>query len=292
MKLSVILPSNKSNTAIIRSLDSLIDRGLDGVEYLINLDNVSEKVFDLIVNKNYPNIKIFKTSGTLSEVLNYLVDNSVGEYIARADDDDIYLPGRLRFQINYLDTRRDIDVVGAGMYMQKDDKLQGLKLYPPTHAQICYASLFECHTFAHPLVMGKRSFFSDLKYKNVEAEDFNLWVRGICSGHKYANLEIPLMIYSLPNYNPEKERLMMESVNVSISKLLIRYYKICPERIDLFLNLFSQRNRHLKNNFILKEEDISYFVGQLNSFGHGINELNEVIKRYAPELGHYFGENL
>lgn len=40
MKLSVILPSNKSNTAILRSLDSLVDRGLDDVEYLINLDNV------------------------------------------------------------------------------------------------------------------------------------------------------------------------------------------------------------------------------------------------------------
>ena len=292
MKLSVIMPSNSSSGLIIRALDSLIDLGLESVEYLISLDNVSDEIHLLIDEKKNPNIKVFYDTGTLSHVLNLLVERSSGEYIARADDDDIYLPGRLRLQLNYLESRKDVDVVGAGMYLSKDDLICGLKLYPCTHEEICFASLFECNTFPHPLVMGKKSFFSDLKYEHLDAEDYNLWIRGICKGYKYSNLEIPLMIYSLPNYSLVKENAMKQSVNNSITMLLQDYYKIRAESLNLFLNFFSERNRHFNKSCILSQDDFEYFFLQLSSLGMGRNNFMSIIQRYAPDLTTYCKEFL
>lgn len=284
MKLSVIMPSNKSSENIIRALDSLNFENTDDIEYLINLDKVDKKIEQLIADKKYPNLKIYNDSGSLADILNLLIERSQGEYIARADDDDIYIPNRLAIQLNYLQARKDIDVVGAGMYLFQENNIIGLKLYPPTHDQICIASLFECHTFAHPVVMGRRGFFIDLKYRNVDAEDFDLWVRGICCGYKYSNLEIPLLIYSMPNYSKNRKEEMEKSVNRSITQLLNLYFNVEIEKTDHFLSILSERSRTAESLTTFKKEDLNYLLMKIMSKGLGKNDFFETVRRYADAL--------
>lgn len=280
---SVILPSNKSSNKIVDSLLSLVDESLDGVEYLVNLDNVSGSVRDQILNLGIPSLKITTHSGSLAEVLNILVASATGEYIARADDDDLYSRGRLISQVEYLEYRKDIHVVGAAMHVRSQDKLVGKQLYPATHDEICLASLFANNAFAHPVVMARASFFKTQHYRNLPAEDFDLWARGMIGGFRYANLEVPLFTYTLPSYSASRMRAMSECVVQTVHGILSDFFLI-KGRLALELTSIFCSNVRCDLPLETQQELLGIFLGRIAEIGFGKNALLSVSARYSPKV--------
>jgi len=279
---SVILPSNKNSYGIVNSLRSLIDDRVDGVEYLVNLDNVSSEVRDQILDLGIGSLKISTHTGSLAETLNVLISSASGEYIARADDDDVYSRGRLKLQVEYLKYRKDVDVVGAAMHTSNQDRPIGRHLYPATHDEICLAALFANNVFAHPVVMARASFFKTLPYRNLPAEDFDLWARGMVGGFRYANLEIPLFTYNLPSYSQERLNSMSESVVRTVYGLLSDFFLIKDLTMELTTILCSYMKCDLPIE--TQREILSIFVGHLNKIGFGKNCLLSVSARYSPHV--------
>lgn len=289
-KVSVIMPSNKKTEDIIKSLSTLIDVRRTDIEYLVNLDAVPEAVEDKI-KKRWPEVvKIFRESLPLAEALNFLIAESSGEYIARADDDDVYLPGRLASQAFYLDARRDVDVVGAAMYMSRGGKTVGLKLYPGHHEEIAAVSLLECHCFAHPVVMGRREFFESMRYYQIEAEDFDLWTRGLCAGFRYSNLEIPLFVYSLPSYSEEKAKKMGESVVNSSLRVIKEYYGVSDPTAHVIVRCLNQRLPACRTASSDNLEALQEFYKSLQKSGFSVRIFADAISRYDNLAGHLIRE--
>jgi hypothetical protein len=88
--ISVILPSNRNSLQICNTLSTLVDPALDDVEYLINLDGVDNRIHDQILSMGIKNLTISSYTGRIAPVLNRLISDAQGTFIARADDDDFY----------------------------------------------------------------------------------------------------------------------------------------------------------------------------------------------------------
>ena len=281
--LSVVLPSNKNSEQICKTLFTLVDPTLDDVEYLIDLDGVDDHIHDRIRSMGIKNLFISNYSGKISHVLNQLIANARGVFIARADDDDLYAPSRLRMQAEYLESRTDIHVVGSAIYLAQDGAIIGKKMYPSSHDEICIAGLFANNIFAHPVVMGRAEFFKENPYKDAPSEDFELWARGIQRGYRYANLEVPLMTYNLGSHSPEAMHGRILATAKTVLWMLNHIFLVEP---DMALKLTSILSTHVHCDIGQQEqrECLGWFAERLGQLGYGNRILRDVTQRYQPAL--------
>ena len=145
-------------------------------------------------------IKIPKNIG-LAGALNRGLNRCNAQYIARMDSDDVMVKTRLEKQFLYLESNKNIDVVGSNI-LEIDENANPLRVvrYPSTHKECRKMFVFrDC--FAHPAVMFRKTFFDDVgnyseKHKNKNKnEDTNLWFRGFMAGKTYANIQEVLLLY-------------------------------------------------------------------------------------------------
>jgi glycosyltransferase involved in cell wall biosynthesis len=234
---SVILPSNKSSSVIIESINSLLPVW-DRVEWLINLDGVDKSIEDRIHQIGLTNVRIFHETGPLSNVLNFLIRESQGRFIARADDDDLYFDGRLIKQFHFLSENPQIQVVGSSLRFSANSTLQ-YRYYPQHHSAIALSMVFGCFGLAHPVVMGTRGFFLEHQYANLPAEDYDLWVRGIVNGSQFSNLDEYLCRYTVPAREPARILAMFHSSVASCTTLLEYLLSHSPNFSSAELNLLA-----------------------------------------------------
>ncbi len=284
MKISVLSTTNRNDELIIRALDSLNYHDTDNIEFLINLEKFDDEIIKKIQIKGYPNLKIFQFEGGMCQTYNGLIRESSGEYIARVDDDDLYLPNRLGIQSNYLDLKQEVDIVGASMYLKSGDQIRFDGFYYPTHEQILLAALFNNNIFAHPVTMARRSFFDKLLYEDSPSvEDYDLWIRGICQGKKYANIEIPLFVYTEPNYSIEKNLKQFDSINISKAKLL-KYLTNHDEKTINEILYILDITKAIDKNSDKQRQSFVILIKSLVDFGFGLGMIENIFNKFKPNL--------
>lgn len=91
------------------------------------------------------------------------------DYLARMDADDVMLSSRLQKQMSYMESHKDIDVVGGAIEeMDKQSISRGKTIiYPLTH-QECVNFFEKRNPLAHPAVLFRYSFFEKLKVHIVQ----------------------------------------------------------------------------------------------------------------------------
>lgn len=168
-------------------------------EVLICLDGPADpSVLALVANysSTYSNITSLQSDQHigLTNILNLGLLHSKSKYIARLDADDMMLPERLSVQVNYLESHREITILGSSLFLfDQRSKPLGLKRYPthPVHIQAlgCF-----CNPVAHPSVMFHRStIINNGSYRlSSPYEDYHLWS---CLPSSLANISQPLTIY-------------------------------------------------------------------------------------------------
>ncbi len=114
--ISVIVPTFQRNDLLPRALDSIFAQTWPNVEVVVVDDNIpgsqweadTKKVLEPYLNKdNFLYLKTTgKTGGGASR--NYAIKHCHGEYIAFLDDDDRFLPDKLKAQIEFM-LEHDLD---------------------------------------------------------------------------------------------------------------------------------------------------------------------------------------
>jgi hypothetical protein len=112
--------------------------------------------------------------------LNRGIEVAKGAYVARLDADDIAHPDRLQQQVEFLESHRDIGLVGAS-YCSIDAKGTAVKHYtlPLEHLDLRWALLFYC-PFIHSAVTWRRALEAQVgRYDDTlsYAMDYDLWLR-------------------------------------------------------------------------------------------------------------------
>ena len=179
-RVSIVMPAFNSEQYILDTLFSLLEQDFTDYELLIvnefGSDDQTLKCISLFEDDRIRVIQNQTRLG-LAESLNEGLRQARGEYVARADADDIYPANRLSEQVEYMDRHPDVALCGTWQHhfgkRNHDHK-------PPASPEAMKAELlFRCEV-CHSTVMLRRKAFADrdLWYDPTYlSEDFELWAR-------------------------------------------------------------------------------------------------------------------
>ncbi len=204
---SIVMAAYNGEGTIGRALDSIIEQTFTDWELIVIDDGSTDATANVVQGyaARDPRIRLFRNESNLelSASLNKGIGLARADLIARADDDDINLPQRLERQVAYMQEHNETDVLGTAAYLlDETGQRVSVFMHPTTHAELKNLPFLKIQFF-HPSVMIRRSFFDkvglyDPGYPN--AEDKELWLRGLSAGCHYANLPEPLIEYSTGGY--------------------------------------------------------------------------------------------
>ena len=113
---SIILPVGNSESTIIESINSVLNQTEKNFELLIGLNNISDQTEKKILNmKVDKKVRIYKLGdvGGISNVLNFLIEESSYEYIVRHDSDDYMYRHRLMILKQIFEQDMKVDITGT-----------------------------------------------------------------------------------------------------------------------------------------------------------------------------------
>lgn len=160
-------------------------------------DNL-QKVVQNFQNKLPLKIIALEKNVGLGQALNAGLNACQNEWVIRMDTDDICVPNRFAQQIYFIKNHPNIDVLGGQIIEFEHDISQGKKsrTVPLTHEQIVqYAK--SRNPINHMTVAFKKSAVLAVgSYRHAPLyEDYDLWVRLIVAGYKFANLS-DVLVYA------------------------------------------------------------------------------------------------
>jgi glycosyltransferase involved in cell wall biosynthesis len=184
-RISIGMPIFNCEKTLAIAIRSILNQTFSNWELLLIEDGSSDRSLEVARSFVDPRISVFsdRLHKGIVPRLNQAVAASRGEYFARMDGDDIAYPERLDHQIRYLEQHHEVDLLGCGMLVFKNDRcVVGIRPAPETHDKICRHPWAGFHV-GHPTWMGRTEWFRTHQYdaKAICAEDQVLLLRSYSS---------------------------------------------------------------------------------------------------------------
>ena len=197
LKVSIILPTYNGSRFIQRSIESILLQSFADFELLVIDDGSTDSTAEIIQEatrsdsrivylKNEKNLGIQKT-------LNKGLRAAKNEYIARIDDDDLWVDeDKLKKQVEFLDTHPDYVLVGTGVIIQNEEGAELFSFLNPQTDEEIRKKILGKNCFTHSSVMFRKSAAIkfggyDESQETRHIEDYDLWLKLGTIG-KIANL--------------------------------------------------------------------------------------------------------
>jgi glycosyltransferase involved in cell wall biosynthesis len=178
-----VLMSVHNGAAFLRpAVESVLAQTFADFEFLILDDASTDATPSLLAAWPDPRIRVLRIEKNigLTACLNRGLAEARGEFIARQDADDVWMPQRLGEHLAFLRTHPEVGAVGSQVRLiDERDRSLGRKDYPLTHAAICWGHLFE-NAFAHAAVTFRASVVRKAGGYDetfTSAQDRELWSR-------------------------------------------------------------------------------------------------------------------
>jgi glycosyltransferase involved in cell wall biosynthesis len=194
---SVIMPVHNAEQYVADAISSILGQTLPDLELLIINDGSTDGSRSVISSFNDPRIRYYENPVNLGIIasLNLAFSLVSSPYIARMDADDIALPTRLERQLSYLETHREVDVLGSWVALIGN---RG-EIRHPIGADECAIHLLIGPSVVHPSLMLRRDSLEahSLRFDPtaLHAEDFQLCVDAVRNGLLIENLPEVLLHY-------------------------------------------------------------------------------------------------
>jgi len=108
-KVSVVIPTHNRSSRIERAIDSVISQDFEDTEVIVVDDGSTDDTESVVKSIDDPRIRYLAhdTNRGGSAARNTGIEESSGEYVAFLDDDDEWLPQKLRRQVDCLEDRSE-----------------------------------------------------------------------------------------------------------------------------------------------------------------------------------------
>lgn len=248
---SIIMPVRQDNPFLESSLDSTLSSMSDAMELILVEDlaeELAKKKISEFFKQNHARYQISVMSNEglgLVDALHTGIKNSSGTYIARMDADDLCLGDRFTVQQKYLDGHPEVGLVSCLVRYGGDEQQNpGFSRFVnwintlDTHEKML-AKRYVDVPAAHPSVMFRRSLLQlgtyrkSNKFGETVPEDFDLWLRWLNHGVKFAKIPRELLVWNdLPDRLSRKsivysKRAFWNSVAENFIKVKGKNYWIC-----------------------------------------------------------------
>ena len=213
-KVSVIMGVYNGENTVREAIDSILNQTFTDWEFVICDDASTDNTFNILneYKEKYPDKFVILHNDKnlmLSGSLNRCLEAANGEYIARMDDDDKSLPIRFEREVEFLDSHKDVSVVGSNVQFFNENGLGEIihKKDEPT-----VYDLPKSNPFFHPTIMMRKVAYDTLNgytrsEKTRRMEDVDLWYRFYAHGFKGRNIPEVLLHYRLNDAAFKKRKL-------------------------------------------------------------------------------------
>jgi len=250
-KVSVIMPVYNASGYLDDTIKSIINQTYQNWELIIIDDNSTDNSKEIAIkwmggDKRITQINNKYTKG-IHGATNSGLDIAQGDYIAKADADDIQRPYRLKIQIEFLESHKDVDIVGGG-YELFGNGTDGTKIYHPGNSLKLAWKFVSNIYFCNPSVTYRRSVLDTIShYPEVPCEDFAFLAKVIRS-HKGVNMRNIVVDYR--QHNSNYSNTAKENIKKSVMEIFEEnylFYTGSLEYADIFYKFHAHDNLTLKN---------------------------------------------
>ena len=183
-----------------KAVESVLNQTLPAFEFIIMDDGSTDETPEILSRCADPRLRVVRqrNSGQLA-ALNRGLELATGEYIARQDADDVWLPGRLAWQVLFLERHVSVGAVGAQAVMiDSADRPFAVTRLPTRPISLRWQLLFES-PFVHCAVLLRRAVLASTGPYRTDDEvgpvaDYELWSR-VSRSAGIANAPFPLVMY-------------------------------------------------------------------------------------------------
>lgn len=229
-KISVLMPISKLDEFFELALDSILVQSFKNFELIILANGCSDVEFLRLSKIATLDARIILKKLNvcgLMFALNYGIEISRAEIIARMDCDDVSMENRFQLQYDYLIDNKDIDVVGGRIELIDVDgvKINKLFKYYETHEQIIKVLPFR-NPLCHPgLMFRKTALIKVWGYRfGFMSEDHEMFIRMMCAGIKFHNLNSCVLQYRRhPNQITNNDKSFDKFIEISVFLLMYLY---------------------------------------------------------------------
>ena len=123
------------------AIDSVLSQSFTNYEFIIVDDCSTDTTPDIILSIQDRRIQYIRNRKNLGQTpsLNIGLQSAQGEYIARIDADDIYLPGKLQKQFNFMENNNNVAVCGTnGLKIDDNGEIIGTHSVPQKSKDILF----------------------------------------------------------------------------------------------------------------------------------------------------------
>lgn len=232
--ISIILPIYNSNKKrLSQSIESVLSQSFKDFEFIIINDASTNTIEEIIIEyqqkdkrivyiKNEHNIRLTKT-------LNKGLKVAQWEYIARIDDDDIWMDDhKLQKQFDFLHSHPDYALCGTNIILENTRTQEQTKVYMQETDQEIRNRMLLATQFSHSSIMIRKEAID--KYGRYDPdynlmEDHELWLR-IGKEYKFYNLQDFTTLYRInPHWVSLQNRRKQQQLAL---KLCWKYRKDYP----------------------------------------------------------------
>ena len=259
-EISVIMPVYNTKEEYLRqAIESVLKQTYKDFEFLILNDSPENPEIREII-AGYGDDRIHYSENNehqgIPQSYNKLLDMAQCKYVAIMNHDDIMLPKRLEKQYKFMETHKEIGILGTGY--KKFGEINRFKriLNPTKHDDICAYLLFKS-AIHHPTVMLRHSIAKEYKIRYnenfISLNDRQLY----CEFAKYSKLaNLPDVLYKYrfhPDMTSKKQKGVIVSERTVFHKLWFAHNNIVlkPEAVDIFDHYTTYGRRKIKEPSII-----------------------------------------
>lgn len=185
---SVILPVHNGEKFLLQALLSVQNQTYENWELIIindgSTDNTGKIIDAFLLTESRVRVLTRQKSGIVKS-LNFGIANANGELIARIDSDDIWLQGKLQYQIDHFEKNKNLYLFGASVILI-DEIGQPLSIQKGFNNRKYFShneikrSLLRNNLFCHSSVMFRKELINEIGLYNENfrnSEDYEFWIR-------------------------------------------------------------------------------------------------------------------
>lgn len=195
---SVIIPTHNRCEMLKVAVQSVLDQTFEDLETIIIDDASTDKTSEIIEHFHDDRIRYLRNDenkgGSASR--NTGISIAQGSYIGFLDDDDEWLPTKLKQQIDRFEKRPDIDVVACGFLVRDANTDRILYRVSPRNSGHIFNDLLWSNTIGTPTVLIKREFLGEKILFDDDLprlQDWDLWLR-LAKDSIFDCMEEPMVI--------------------------------------------------------------------------------------------------
>ena len=196
--ISVVMSVYNGGEYLHDAIDSILSQTFTDFEFIIIDDGSTDQTLKIIKQYRDPRIRLVSRENRgLIASLNEGVDLAKADYIARQDADDISKSYRLEKLHGFLETNKDVGIVGSEFEMISDKGEVLAEFKYPGGSIDAGRALFVRNPLSHGSVLMRRDMLVAVAgYRGGVGpiEDYDLWVRLYSRGYSLAIF--PEVLYS------------------------------------------------------------------------------------------------